>query len=248
MRDRKLENPRPYSLKPIRTEFLPFRVRLANGAVDLTRIVALRSEAYGRHVPSLKSSLSAPESDDLHPDSILLLAESKLDNRVLGSLRLLTNIYRPLGIEKEVALPDRFQGCRLMEARRLTVRNGGQGRMVSTALSKALYEICYALQVTYVLITARRPVDLMYRAMQFENVLGEGETIPLSDVSDLPHGLYSLSIEDADTLWRKAQCPLYSFMALTDHPDIQINYEEIFRRLEYHSFSPPNTHTQSPYP
>jgi hypothetical protein len=232
MRDQVFAGTRPYSREPIQTEFLPFRIRLAVDSEDLAHAVALRSDAYGRHVPALKEAFCVPEEEDHHADAILLLAESKLDGSVLGSLRLLTNTFRPLGIEREVTLPARFQGSRLLEARRLTVRNGSQGRMVTTALSKALYEICHALEIDYVLITARRPVDLMYRAMQFDNALGEGKSIRLSDVSNLPHGLYYLPIQDADRLWRNAQCPMYSFMALTEHPDIQIDYEEIHRKFE----------------
>jgi hypothetical protein len=80
------------------------------------------------------------------------------------------------------------------------------------------------------LITARHPVDKMYRLMQFEDALA-GQKLCLSDVSNLPHGLYCLPVRDADARWRKAECPLYPFMAHTRHPDIEIDYDVVHRRF-----------------
>lgn len=221
---------RPYSVTPQHTQSLPFRVRLAQGTADLEKALALRALAYGRHLPELADSMALTEPDDLRPDALLLMAESKDDGRILGSMRLINNLHRPIRAQEEATLPARFQGRRLAEAKRLNVMPGTQGRMVSTAMCKALYEICYLSKMDEVLINARSPVDRMYRLMQFEDAL-DGGKLYFSDAPTLALGLYSLPVRDAESKWRSAQCPLYGFMALTAHPDIQIDYDVVHQRF-----------------
>jgi N-acyl-L-homoserine lactone synthetase len=221
---------RPYSVQPEITQPLPFRVRLAESEHDLRQAVAVRTQAYGRHVPGMDQVLKDPEEDDFRDDAILLIAESKQDGQVLGSMRLITNTQQALHLEHELELPRQFQGRRLLEAWRLTVRNCEAGRMVASALYKSLYEVSFHNHIDYVLVVARHPVDRLYRAMQFKEALG-GQKVTLSNTLNLPHGLYYLPVREADTLWRAAQCPLYPFMALTKHPDIEIDHDVVRRRF-----------------
>ena len=88
-----------------RRELLPFRVRLAESPQDIDGAVEIRAAAYARHIPALGQALRKPEADDLRPDALLLIAESKLDGVVVGSLRLQHNFDRPLRIEGELTLP-----------------------------------------------------------------------------------------------------------------------------------------------
>jgi hypothetical protein len=89
-----------------------------------------------------------------------------------------------------------------------------------------------------VLVVARKPVDRLYKAMQFKDGL-QGRKIELSNTLNLPHGLFYLPVREADTLWRDAECPLYAFMALTQHPDIEIDLDEIRGRFEHSNVSQP---------
>jgi hypothetical protein len=209
---------------------LPFRVRVARGEADLMRAVAVRTQAYGRHVPGMEAVLKTPEPDDYRHDAILLLAESKEDGQVLGSMRLITNARQPLHLEQDLPLPAKFHGRKLLEAWRLTVRNCAQARMVSAALYKSLYEVSFHGGIDYVLVVARHPVDRIYKSMQFKEALG-GQKLPLSNTLNLPHGLYYLPVREADALWRNTPCPLYPFMALTRHPDINIDHAEVRARF-----------------
>lgn len=230
MTDPLLPPDRPYSVSPEQTQALPFRIRVASSETDLLQAVALRTQAYGRHVPGMDAVLKAPEPDDYRDDAVLLLAESKSDGQILGSMRLLTNARHPLHLEQEIRLPARFQGRKLLEAWRLTVRHGGEARMVSAALYKSLYEVSFHSGIDDVLVVARHPVDRIYKSMQFKEALG-GQKLALSNTLNLPHGLYYLPVREADTLWRTARCPLYPFMALTRHPDIDIDHAAISRRF-----------------
>ncbi len=221
---------RPYSVHAETTQLLPFRVRLACDEADLLKAVAVRAMAYGRRVPGMDDMLSAPEPDDRRSDAVLLMAESKLDGQVLGSMRLITNIHQPLHMEHELTLPSQFHGQVLLEAGRLTVRSTEEARMVSSALYKALYELSFHAGIDTVLVTARSPVDRLYRAMQFKDAF-QGRKIALPSVLNLPHGLYYLPVRDADNLWRAAECPMYPFMAQTHHPDIEIDHDVVHARF-----------------
>ena len=218
---------RPYSVACERRELLPFRVRLAETAQDIDKAVEIRAAAYSRHVPDMGDALRKPEPDDLRPDALLLIAESKLDGVVVGSLRLQPNFNRPLRIEAELALPETHAGRRLVEARRLGVENGTSGRMVMVALVKAAYELCHASDIDYAIVGGRRSVAIMYRTMLFDDILG-GETVSLPYASNLPHSIFSMPIRDADRRWRTMGHSLYDFMARTEHPDIRIDYERVF--------------------
>lgn len=230
MTDPLLIHGRPYSVSPEQTQDLPFRIRMAASEADLRQAVAVRTQAYGRHVPGMEAVLKEPEEDDYRDDAVLLLAESKDDGQVLGSIRLLTNASHPLHLEQEINIPPQFHGRKLLEAWRLTVRNAPQARMVPAALYKSLYEVSYHSEIDFVLVVARHPVDRLYKSMQFKEALG-GHKLALSNTLNLPHGLFYLPVREADTLWRQARCPLYPFMALTSHPDIEIDHDVIRGRF-----------------
>ena len=142
-----------------------------------TGAVEIRAAAYARHIPTLGQALRRPEADDLRPDALLLIAESKLDGVVVGSLRLQHNFDRQLRIESELTLPEAFVGKRLVEVRRLGVGNGSTGKMVMAALVKAAYELCHASAIDYLIFCARDSVAAKYRTMHFDDVLG-GKTSP----------------------------------------------------------------------
>jgi hypothetical protein len=214
---------RPYSEPPQRKESLAFRVRLAATHADVLKAVRVRASAYGRHVPAVGEALREPEPDDARDDVVIVIAESKLDGTVLGSMRLQPNFHRPLRIEGETELPARYRGGRLVEFMRLTVTHGTSGRLVMPAIAKASYEICHRARIDYALVAGRHPVSLMYQAMQFDDVLG-GASVKLSYAAGVPHNIFCLPIGEADARWRRAGHSLYPFMAHTEHPDIAIDW------------------------
>lgn len=221
---------RPYSVPAQQSESLPFRVRLARDETDLAKLIKLRSEVYDRHVPGMAKVLAEPEEDDFRSDVAIVIAECKSSHQILGSMRLVSNLSRALHLETDIRLPMQFSGKKMLEAWRLTVRPGEAGKMVSSALYKALYEISFACGIDHVLVVARRPVDRLYQMMQFIEV-NIGQKILLSNTLNLPHSLYHLPVKEADRLWRDAQCPLYPFMAMTTHPDLELNHHEVLDKF-----------------
>ena len=163
---------RPYSTPVEREEMLPFRVRLARGPQDLKRAVEIRASAYGRHLPHIGEILRTAETEDHRSDVLLLLAERKLDRRLIGTMRLEPNLHGPLGVESETTLPDPYRNRRLVETTRLGIENGGEGTMVRAAFAKATFEICHACAIDAAIAVGRRSMAEMFRSMCFDVIAG----------------------------------------------------------------------------
>lgn len=203
------------------SERLPFRVGVASRE-DMAAVVRLRAAAYGRHLPELGARLAQPEPDDFEWGCEVIVATSKLDGSVLGSLRTHTNALKPLPLEASIDLPDRYQGRRLVEATRLNVASGGSASLVRQALFKALYLYGQARQVDWLVVAGRRPVDRIYDGLLFDDV-GEPRVFhPMRHAGGVGHRVMSLPVAEAEALWLAAEHPLHAFMCLSHHPDIDL--------------------------
>lgn len=204
------------------TERLPFTIRRASGSEALHKAAQIRHAAYARHVPEFARSLAQPEACDYDDESVVLLAESRLDGSALGTLRIQTNGYQPLPLEASVALPPRLQGRRLAEVTRLGVGEGRAGGVVKLALMKALFEYCEQAGVEWMIATGRTPIDRQYEQLLFEDVFGAGEMVPLRHVGNIPHRVMAFEVATAEARWRAAGHRLIGFFRETRHPDIEI--------------------------
>ena len=89
----------------MKTELLPFVVRPVRDRRDLDRAVQTRHQAYERHVPILAATLKTPEPMDHGVGVVVLMAESKLDGSILGTMRIHTNESGALPTERSVVPP-----------------------------------------------------------------------------------------------------------------------------------------------
>lgn len=203
-------------------ERLPFTIRRVETESDLLKAVRIRHAAYARHVPEFARSLAEPEAADYESDTIVLLAESKLDGSALGSTRIRTNLYRPLGVEESIVLPEWLQGRRLVEATRLGIDEGRVGRMVKVALIKACFMYCEDNAIDYSVATGRPPVDRQYEQLLFTDVFPEQGPVPLRHVGNIPHRVMAFEIATFEQRYVEARHPLLNFFFGTHHPDIDI--------------------------
>lgn len=203
-------------------ERLPFTVRRVETEADLLKAVRIRHAAYARHVPDFARSLAQPEAADYDGDTIVLLAESKLDGTPIGSTRIRTNLYRPLGVEESVVLPDWLQNKRLVEATRLGIDEGRVGRMVKIALIKACFMYCEDNAIDYSVATGRPPVDRQYEQLMFVDVFPDDGLVPLRHVGNIPHRVMAFEIATFQQRWVEARHPMLNFFFNTHHPDIDI--------------------------
>ena len=150
---------------------LPFSVSIARTLEDMAELVGVRSTSYSRHNAPGAARLSSAEEQDHGNDAILVMARSKLNGSVVGSVRIQTRLLRPLMVESATSLPAEFINGRPIELMRGSVRNGVVGRMVSAALAKASYQVSKTCDFSHIIVTCRDPVHLMYRAYQFDDLL-----------------------------------------------------------------------------
>jgi hypothetical protein len=220
----------------IAVERLPFFVKAVDTEESLYKAVAIRHSAYSRHVPAFGDSLRSPETADYERGSIILLAESKLDGTPIGSIRVQSNQYGGLSVEKSIDLPDRFKDQNMVEATRLAVAEGRVGRVTKLILIKALYLYCLELGINWVIATARSPLDKQYDGLLLEDLF-EGKQIPMRHVSNIPHRVLALDIPGAHRKWSDAGHPLLDFMCNTHHPDIDLSNAYLTYRNESPMFS-----------
>jgi hypothetical protein len=214
----------PPARETVSVERLPFRVRVCKTPADLNQAVAVRHTAYARHLDaSVADLMRQAEKADTAPGTTLLLAESKVDGSVLGSMRIQTNVHGPLAVEQSVRLPDEMQGHKLAEATRLAIAGDRTGHLVKSMLVKAGYLFCLRNEVQYMLITARSPVDRQYQRLLFRDLYPEQGYIPLAHVFGLPHRVMYFDVFDGEALWSERKHPLLDFMRWTLHPDIELN-------------------------
>jgi hypothetical protein len=221
---------RSYSSCATVTQPLPFVVSVVTSARELDEAVAVRSSAYERHNAPGAAKLREAEDDDGRADVVVLIARQKLDRRVIGSIRIQPNFTQPMKFERSAPLPVHLQGRRAVELMRLGVAHGTPGRMVTAALAKASYLICRRSGVEHAYVAGRRPVDAIYRSYQFDDLL-DGRKVELSYAPGALHSILCLPVDQAEERWRSRNYPLYSFMVLTQHPDLAIDDPEVRRRL-----------------
>lgn len=202
-------------------ETLPFTVKPVIDRKQLDRVVDMRFNAYSRHLPAFAEMLKRPELMDDNNSAVVLIAESKLDGSVLGTIRIHTNEDNPLPLENSVQLPDNFYGRRLVEATRLAVTNAKGGSLVTTALFKALFGFCKATAVDAIVVAGRSPVDRIYKRLMFEDVFPDGVFVELKHAGNLPHRIMSFPIEAAYDRWQSKGHPLFEYFANTKHPDLE---------------------------
>lgn len=206
-------------------EGLPFTVRLVLDEAHLAKALHIRQSAYARHVPDLARTLGSAELCDNDPGAVILLAESKLDEAPLGTMRIQTNRHSPLLLETSVTLPEWLQGRTLAEATRLGVTNTFMGRVTKTVLFKAFYLYCVQTGVDWMVIAGRSPLDRQYEALQFTDVFPESGFIPMAHAGNIPHRVLAFEVATAERRWREGRHPLYDFVFRTHHPDIRIEPE-----------------------
>jgi hypothetical protein len=166
--------------------------------------------------------MDQPETYDRDPGGLVLLAESKLGRSPVGTMRIQSNCFRPLALEQSLELPDWLSG-RLAGATRLGVEAGEAGRMVKMGLFKALYLYCVRERIDWMAIAARTPLDRQYAALQFCDVFGVKEFIPLAHAANIPDRIMAFEVGTTERRWREAAHPLYDFMLATHHPDIDLS-------------------------
>lgn len=213
------------AVNKIPIEHLPFTVRIVKSPEDLQKVAELRQEAYARHIPEFAQQLFVPEPADTDPNTLVLLVESKNNEDSkggvsLGTMRIHTNSFSPLPLEKSVRLPEHLQNLTLAEAVRFGIADGIDGQQARNALFKAFYLVCNTLNIDKMIVCARFPIHKLYLNLLFEDVFSSGEYIEMEHIGNVKHRLLMLQVNQVESLWRINNHLLYNYFFQNAHPDI----------------------------
>jgi hypothetical protein len=211
----------PLNLR-VTCEDLPFRVVIVRTEEQLRAACEVRSEAYGRHIPSFKEQFAEPDELDRQQGTLVFLAEDKETGQAIGSARLRTNARDPLQIEQCITLPDAMSQQHIAEITRYCARPDYKKGQPSVAIMKAIYLWCIATQVRHIIIGAREKMAQHYEFIGFRDLFEKNQMIPLSYTGGLEHRVLSFEVLTAERNWHQQNHLLYAYMATTVHPDIQI--------------------------
>jgi len=210
--------------RPITEERLPFSVRIVGNDTDMSKAVGIRHSAYARHLPVFAEKLREPETLDVAPGVVVLLAESRLDGSALGTLRIQTNAHMQLMVEQSMELPRWMRDRPLAEVTRLGITSGSIGRLVKMVLIKAAFQYCEHEDIEWAVVTARAPLDRQYAQLMFEELYPEKGMVPLRHVDNIPHSVMAFEIATGHQRWAEAEHPLLNFFSYTRHPDIALQF------------------------
>jgi hypothetical protein len=200
----------------------PFAVRIVRNEEQLVRAVNIRAEAYERHWPNLYGQLKSPEAQDRDPNSLIFLAESKSNGQPVGTMRVDTNLTSELPLGSSVELPPELKGQTIAYVTRLGVKQGATGSVVKLALFKSLHRYCLAKQLSWMLVGVRPPGDRDYVRLGFTDINKGGALLPIGSSGGVPVRLMAFEVISAERRWKESDNPLYKFMFLDFHPDIEI--------------------------
>ncbi|CAN5683602.1 hypothetical protein BH09PSE5_BH09PSE5_12940 [soil metagenome] len=210
----------PHSSRPIE-QTLPFSVHVVTTEEQLLEVQALRSQAYGHHLPLVAESFGRADPIDRERDTTIFYARDKATGRMVGSARIQTNRYAPLQIERSVQLPPQRLGQRLAEITRLTVLPGYE-HPVRMAMVKASYVFCVGMQVAGIMAGSRRSLVRQYSALGFTDLFEDERMVPLLHAGGMEHRILFVNLITAESEWRQMNHPAYGFIFHTYHPDIAI--------------------------
>ncbi len=211
-------------------------VRLVRTEDSLEQAIDVRRESYGRHTPEMETVLRFPERLDLAPEAVVFVASDSSTGRILGSMRVLTNINTPLEFEGAVELPVEYLNTNISLVQRLSIVAGADGVHAKKSLFKAFYLYSLAMQVEWMFLYTPPPRDKLFFRLGFSPVLNGDSVIagPFSDGRSVR--LLSLRVWDVEPLWREAIPDWHHFFFKQYTPGIKIfssvsNWTKSFRQL-----------------
>ena len=204
-------------------EELPFCVVAISSHSVINSIAEQRSLQYSSHYGEFALSLQTPESDDTHPDALLVAAISTQGSRILGSFRLEKDSLADAKISIIEGHGKLKISGRSALVSRLFVSKTSQQMKVRNALFKFLHRHCFANQVQNILVAAKPPLDKIYQRLGFKPALEVDQLIPIEWSGNHLTRVMYLDTVEVVVDWHTNKHDLYNFMANTFHPNIKIN-------------------------
>lgn len=207
------------------SQLLPFWIAKAETSFELELAAKARQIAYGKHLPQFGDKLATPDCDDLHQDSAVLLAYSKLDGSCIGTVRIQITTQQPLRLEESFLLPAALRTGRIAEVSRLAIPSRSNGLALRLMLIKAAYWYSRANLVDRCFLCVRYPVDRQYRRFDLDDVLPHDEFVPMKHIGMIPHRIMWFDVFKIEARWLLNANPLHSVYFSNSHPDLLNNIQ-----------------------
>lgn len=201
---------------------MQFKIRITRTIDQLNAVSKIRAESYAKHIPTMLEQLQLPEKIDFKNSNITLTCEEISSMQVVGSLRITLNQFEPLPLESIFKLCSSTRHTLNAEVTRLVVPPRRNAKYIKLLLMKALYLYCHALQVKWMLICARKPLDKEYVNLGFVDISQDKLFVEVPYIGNIPHRALGFNVISAERLWHQQNHPLYQFMVEESHPEIQI--------------------------
>jgi hypothetical protein len=199
-----------------------FRVRLVRTSEQLFKVGRVRSEAYSKHLTAVRASDQGIDLQDQDPNTISIYCENVVSEVPAGSLRISIADETILPIQRAFLLPPEMLGTRIAEITRLVIPPSRKSKFIKSLLFKALFQYCVAMQVKWMIVGARPPLDLEYLALDFSDLTKTSGYIPIEHAWNLPHKVLAFEVMTAERRWHQLEHPLYDFMFKRTHKEIEV--------------------------
>lgn len=207
------------------SQLLPFWIAKAETSQELELAARARQVAYGKHLPQFGEKLATPDADDLHPDSAVLLAYSKLDGTCIGTVRIQIANQQQLRLEDSFLLPSALRKGRIAEISRLAIPSRSNSLTLRLMLIKAAYWYSRANLVERCFLCVRYPVDRQYRRFDLDDVMTNDEFVPMKHIGMIPHRILWFDVFNIEARWLLSSNPLHSVYFSNSHPDLLKNIQ-----------------------
>lgn len=199
---------------------LGFVLELVSSSRDLLDACSVRAQAYGHHMPDMGGKLAEPDELDFDVGTSVFVCRDKAEGRVMGTMRIQSSAFGPLMMESSLSLPPWLQAASRAEITRLAVRVGADP-LIRLSLWKASYLFCMANGLDWMVIGARNEALIRnYRRLDFVDVFGPEQLMPLAHAGGLPHRIMAFDNTSAERRWGAMRHPLYQFVFETVHADL----------------------------
>lgn len=198
----------------MKTQKLPFTVSIASEK-DFPSIAKLRSDGYGRRSAALGAQLARSEpADEPIPGREILVAQSKLDGALIGTMRLHVGLFEPTSVEKAIELPANLAGQRIMDAARFCCTGGAVCR---AAIFKAALLYAKRHHVDQFLLATLERIEPLYLSAGFAPLFDDGRLHPIPMAENLPHRILRINMPTLRADMEIRRPAMVDFLFSTDH-------------------------------
>jgi hypothetical protein len=203
-------------------EPLSFQVIPAQTVEQLRQVLHLRHKAYSRHdyTAQLKSELLKPDETDLGGNSTTLVAWCKVENRLLGTVRIASNLDAPVDLPPDLpAYPCLSDAYAYFD--RFAVETGPQAELVARALVKAAWLWSRGRGTRWILVLARPAAARRYMRAYGVTLQGDPAGVSMPGYHHEPYVLLGSPLGAAEA---RVQCdnPGFGAMVANVQPDINV--------------------------